>query len=78
MTKRLVQAKIKHLPSTEDLAEFREIFSLVDRDKGGTISKEELVTLLETIGIHATPKEIDLMFEEIDHDDNLEIDFEGQ
>ena len=31
-----------HNLSAEELAEFREIFNLVDRDGGGTITKEEL------------------------------------
>ena len=43
----------------EELAEFREIFNLVDKDGGGTISKEELGELMETLGIDATPEEID-------------------
>ena len=42
----------------EELAEFREIFNLVDKDGGGTISKEELGELMETLGIDATPEEI--------------------
>ena len=37
-----------------ELEEFREIFSLVDRDGGGTISKDELKTLMSTLGIKAT------------------------
>ena len=52
----------------EELAEFREIFNLVDKDGGGTISKEELGELMETLGIDATPEEIDLMIAEIDED----------
>ena len=54
----------------EELAEFREIFNLVDKDGGGTISKEELGELMETLGIDATPEEIDLMIAEIDEDNN--------
>ena len=48
----------------EELAEFREIFNLVDKDGGGTISKEELGELMETLGIDATPDEIDLMLDD--------------
>ena len=66
----------QHL-SKEELAEFREIFNLVDRDGGGTITKEELGELMDTLGIDATPEEIDLMINEIDQDSNGEIDFEG-
>ena len=59
----------------EELAEFREIFNLVDKDGGGTISKEELGELMETLGIDAT-QEIDLMIAEIDEDNNGVIDFD--
>jgi len=62
--------------SDDELAEFREIFNLVDRDGGGTITKEELGELMDTLGIDATPEEIDLMINEIDTDNNGEIDFE--
>lgn len=61
--------------SEDELAEFREIFNLVDRDGGGTITKEELGELMDTLGIDATPEEIDLMINEIDQDNNGEIDF---
>ena len=66
----------QHL-SKEELAEFREIFNLVDRDGGGSITKEELGELMDTLGIDATPEEIDLMINEIDQDSYGEIDFEG-
>ncbi|CAM9156043.1 unnamed protein product [Chrysoparadoxa australica] len=62
--------------SPEEVAEFREIFHLVDRDGGGTITKEELGDLMDTLGIDATPEEIDLMINEIDEDSNGEIDFD--
>lgn len=60
----------------EELVEFREIFNLVDKDGGGSITKEELGELMDTLGIDATPDEIDLMISEIDEDSNGEIDFD--
>ena len=60
-----------HNLSNEELAEFREIFNLVDRDGGGTITKEELGELMDTLGIDATPEEIDLMIHEIDQDNTI-------
>ena len=33
----------------EEIAEFREIFNLVDKDGGGSISKEELGELMDTL-----------------------------
>ena len=59
-----------------ELAEFREIFNLVDKDGGGTISKTELGELMDTLGIDATPEEIDLMISEIDNDNDGTIDFD--
>lgn len=62
--------------SEEEINEFREIFNLVDKDGGGSISKAELSELLDTLGIDATPEEVDLMISEIDSDGNGDIDFE--
>eukprot|EP00944_MAST-04C_sp_MAST-4C-sp1_P001843 g1843.t1 len=56
--------------------QFREIFDLVDKDKGGSISRDELGELMDTLGIRASKEEIDLMINEIDEDNNGEIDFE--
>lgn len=33
---------------------------------------------MDTLGIEATPEEVDLMIDEIDQDNNGEIDFEGK
>ena len=66
---------MSHL-NADELAEFREIFKLVDRDGSGTITKEELAELMETLGIDATQEEVDMMISEIDTDDNGSIDFD--
>lgn len=50
----------------EEIAEFREIFNLVDKDGGGSITKVELADLMDTLGIDASPEEIDAMISEID------------
>ena len=42
--------KHEHL-TDEELDEFREIFNLVDLDKGGSISKSELKQLMSTLGL---------------------------
>mmetsp|Transcript_6389 Transcript_6389/g.13797 ORF Transcript_6389/g.13797 Transcript_6389/m.13797 type:complete len:152 (+) Transcript_6389:46-501(+) len=62
--------------SEEDLQEFREIFNLVDTDRGGSISVDELGSLMDTLGIRTTPEELKLMVQEIDSNGNGEIDFE--
>jgi len=60
----------------EEINEFREIFNLVDKDGGGTISKDELAELMDTLGIEATAEEIELMISEIDSSGDGLIDFE--
>jgi len=67
--------KHSHL-TEEELAEFREIFNLVDLDKGGTISKDELKQLMQTLGLKPTQEELNAMVDEIDQDGNGEIDFD--
>jgi calmodulin len=62
--------------STAELAEFREIFDLVDKDKGGSISSAELAELMTTLGINASQEEISAMVAEIDTDGNGDIDFD--
>jgi Ca2+-binding EF-hand superfamily protein len=52
--------------SPEEIAEFREIFNLVDKDGGGSITKVELAELMEVLGIDADPEEIEHMISEID------------
>merc|ERR1711998_714965 len=67
--------KHAHL-TAEELAEFREIFNLVDLDKGGTISKDELKQLMHTLGLRPSQEELNAMVDEIDADGNGEIDFD--
>ncbi len=38
----------------------------MDKDGGGTINKAELAELMDTLGIDASPEEIDAMIDEID------------
>eukprot|EP01035_Chromulina_nebulosa_P018704 gene18704-24463_t len=66
---------MNHL-TPEEIAEFREIFNLVDKDGGGTINKTELAELMDTLGIDASTEDIDQMISEIDADGNGDIDFE--
>lgn len=54
------------LVSPCSLPPFSQIFNLVDRDKGGSISKSELAQLMDTLAINASQQEIDLMIGEID------------
>lgn len=60
----MAHPKVKGL-TPEEVSELREIFNLVDRDSGGTISKGELAELMVTLGIRATSEELDLMIREV-------------
>ncbi len=62
--------------SEQDLQEFREVFNLVDTDRGGSISSEELGRLMETLGIKTSKEELELMISEIDENGNGDIDFD--
>jgi calmodulin len=68
-------ATIQHHLSEEELAEFKEIFDLVDEDKGGSISKAELKKLMETLRLKPTEEELDAMMKEVDADGSGDIDF---
>lgn len=48
---------------------------LVDWDDTGSISVDELETLLETVGLRLDPSQLETMVKEIDLDGNGEIDF---
>ncbi|KAJ3017796.1 Calmodulin-3 [Thoreauomyces humboldtii] len=63
--------------SESEVRELVEIFSLVDVDHGGTISKDELATLMKTLGLRVSKVELDTMVNEIDVAGTGEIDFES-
>ena len=48
--------------------ELREAFSLFDCDSDGTITKDELGTVMEKLGISSNQEEIDEMIKEVDED----------
>ncbi|KAJ3322234.1 Radial spoke head protein 9 [Boothiomyces sp. JEL0866] len=60
-----------------ELQELAEIFQLVDTDKGGTISRDELGNLMKTLGISANKNDMDIIMNEIDSKGTGEIDFES-
>ncbi|KAJ3296362.1 Calmodulin-3 [Borealophlyctis nickersoniae] len=63
--------------SEAELQELVEIFSLVDIDHGGTISKDELAQLMKTLGLRVSQVELATMVNEIDVAGTGEIDFES-
>ena len=54
----------------------RKMFSLIDRDGSGMISKDELKELLYSQGYYPSETELETMMGEIDSDNDGEIDFE--
>jgi len=59
----------------EQIAEFKEAFSLFDKDGDGTITTEELGTVMRSLGQNPTEAELQDMINEVDGDGNGTIDF---
>ncbi|GAQ80989.1 calmodulin [Klebsormidium nitens] len=62
--------------SEEEVAEFREVFNLVDKDGGGTLSAVEILELMKMLGLNFTEEEIQGMIAEIDVDGDGDLDFD--
>ena len=67
-------ARFAHLSAAE-VAEFREMFAIADRDGSGAISVEELGSLMSMLGLQASAEELDTMASEIDTDGSGQVDF---
>jgi len=61
--------------SEEQLAEYKEAFSLFDKNGDGAISAAELGKIMESLGIKPSKTELEDMIHEIDTDGNGTIDF---
>merc|ERR1711886_15653 len=59
----------------EQIAEFKEAFSLFDKDGDGTITTKELGTVKRSLGQNPTEAELQDMINEVDADGNGTIDF---
>ena len=69
---------IKHMAdqlTEEQIAEFKEAFSLFDKDGDGTITTKELGTVMRSLGQNPTEAELQDMINEVDVDGNGTIDF---
>ncbi|WVQ79106.1 calmodulin [Cryptococcus sp. DSM 104549] len=55
--------------------EFKEAFSLFDKDGDGTITTKELGTVMRSLGQNPTQAELEDMINEVDADGNNSIDF---
>ena len=61
--------------SEEQIAEFKEAFSLFDKDSDGTITTRELGTVMRSLGQNPTEAQLRDMINEVDADGNGTIDF---
>lgn len=52
----------------EQIAEFKEAFSLFDKDGDGTITTKELGTVMRSLGQNPTEAELQDMINEVDAD----------
>ena len=57
----------------EQIAEFKEAFSLFDKDGDGTITTKELGTVMRSLGQNPTEAELQDMINEVDADGELLI-----
>ena len=59
----------------EQIAEFREAFSLFDKDYDGAITKFELGNAMRALEQNPTEEEVKEMIDEVDADESGSIDF---
>jgi len=62
--------------SQDEVSAFRDTFSIIDKDKSGSIDVKELATLMQNLGRDASPERIRDMMKEVDIDGSGEISFE--
>ena len=70
------QTMADHLPTKKDIAKYKEAFRSLDRDGNGSISIQELGTLLSSLGQAPTPAELEQIILEVDTDKSGNIEFE--
>merc|ERR1712048_1467231 len=61
--------------TNEQVDEFKEAFSLFDKDADGSITSAELGTVMRALGQNPTDAELQDMVNEVDSDGNGSIDF---
>lgn len=57
------------------IQEFKEAFTLFDKDNNGTISKQELSTVMRSLGLSPSEQEVTDLMNEIDLNGNKSIEF---
>ena len=61
--------------SPEQIADFKEAFSLFDHDENGSISAKELGEVLKALGQNPSKNELSDMINEVDVDGNGTVEF---
>jgi Ca2+-binding EF-hand superfamily protein len=59
----------------EDVQRMKELFALADVDKDGTVSKKELKSVMELLGMHVSDRGFEAFFSALDRDNNGIITF---
>ncbi len=67
----LMKSRISHDPDYE----LKLAFQMIDSDSSGTISIDELRSLMRKVNQHLTEEEVDAIMVECDADGNRELDF---
>ena len=62
--------------SEEQVAEFKEAFDKFDKDKDGTISVQELGTVMQELGLKPSEAELKVLIARLDTDNNGIISFQ--
>ncbi|RDW68546.1 hypothetical protein BP5796_09203 [Coleophoma crateriformis] len=63
-------------PTEQEILAYRQAFSLFDTNGDGSISINELSSVMKSLGQNASDEEIEDMINEVDQDRNGTIDFE--
>ncbi|KAI8872222.1 EF-hand [Ramicandelaber brevisporus] len=64
-----------HSLTQEQIKEFKEAFTLFDKDSDGKITVQELGTVMRSLGLTPSEQELNDMIAEIDTDNNGAVDF---
>eukprot|EP00877_Chromochloris_zofingiensis_P008283 jgi/Chrzof1/3708/Cz13g06020.t1 len=60
----------------EEIRELKELFDMVDKDKGGSLSAEEVQELMEILGMPRRLEDVERMIADIDKDNSQTVDFD--